>query len=158
MQRLYYQQHPNGGLVFAEADQAEHVSRIHRALSLSSSWGQFRRDMPSDALAELMPRILENLEWEDDEDHEEAPPLPEDEAPFDSSMIPGYDEGDYPEWLQASMHEVLPPELLQKFAEERSSVLNGLYWHIVPNNEEALVSDLRAQGFEVTRRDDLTFY
>jgi hypothetical protein len=146
--RFYYTVHPNGGLVFAEAGEAEHIHRIHFALENSKTWADFRRLMPTDEYAKIMEILEENLAGD---------PAPSESDPFDGGLVPGYYDGDYPKWLQQSMHETLPAELLERFAIRESSVLNGPYWSIDEAHERAIVSELRRLGHTVERRDDLSF-
>jgi hypothetical protein len=148
---LYYTTHPNGGLVFAEASTAEYNSRIHTALSTSKSWREFREAMPEDAYDAIIDQFRQALEEGDLEE------LPQDDDAFDGAFIPGYYDGDYPEWLQQSMDYLLPEELLERYGEMRDTALNGSYWHIDTEHEQELVEELRRLGQKVTRRDDLRF-
>jgi hypothetical protein len=90
-----------------------------------------------------------------DEDGEERPSS---SAPFESTDIGGYADGDYPMWLQPMMDQWLPADLLRKYASNESTMLNGSYWAIAKENVDALVTELRARGFVVTEAPELEFY
>jgi hypothetical protein len=84
----------------------------------------------------------------------ELPPL---DATFDVSMVPGFDEGDYPPWLQSEMDRYVPAAILERHATRRSSVLNGGFWAVEPRALASVIEELRAAGFEVTEKDDVQF-
>jgi hypothetical protein len=83
--------------------------------------------------------------------------VPDDEAPFNSGAIPGYGDGDYPEWLQTKMNVYLPAQILAKFGELVATRLNGDYYHIDPSYERRILSALRKLGCSARRREDLFF-
>src|SRR5688572_17936271 len=87
---VLYRVHPNGGLVFAGAARARRISRIHSAITKSSTWGAFRRAMPRDEYSRLVRALFD--------DNEEPRPRGTDE--FTCEHIPAYCDGDYPDWLQ----------------------------------------------------------
>jgi len=70
--------------------------------------------------------------------------------------VPGYCDGDYPDWLQEEMPGIMPDEILEKYGSYELTG-NGAYYHIEVEHEEAICRDLRARGFDVIRRDDLYF-
>ena len=77
---------------------------------------------------------------------------------FTSQSVPGYADGDYPPWLQQEMGELLPAELLERFAVREDTWLNGSYWFIPEDNLAAICDALRAQGWKLERAQDLEFY
>jgi hypothetical protein len=94
--RVLYRQGPNGGLVFALAEDAERVSRIHTALANARTWGEFRRLMPSADLRDVWAVVERQCA-------DYGVGTPSDADSFSAEMIPGFCDGDYPTWLQASM-------------------------------------------------------
>ena len=137
----------NDGLVFAEPERAEYIAGIHDALQNAKTWGEFK--------AKLDPEEYEQILFSFDENDE---PRPKNSDPFDASSVPGYCDGDYPDWLQQDMDYWLPEDILEKYATNEVTMLNGNYYHIDEGHEEAICRDLKALGFEVIRRDDLYFY
>ena len=93
----------NGGVIFAPPDEAIRVSQIHKAIGESKTWGQFREAMPENDYFELVEKIAGNYE---DCGEDEFDPLEDDF--FNCEQVPGFTDGDYPEWLQQDMDLDLP--------------------------------------------------
>ena len=83
--------------------------------------------------------------------------VPADEDEFDSGIVPGYHDGDYPPWLQKDMEDVLPENIAKEYGTIASTVLNGNYLSLPPEYEHQIVDSLKRQGYVVERRDDLSF-
>ncbi len=131
-------------VVFAERSRAERVAQIRAALENSATWGEFRRALPEG-------------EWEDifqdyyDDAEEKSP---DDDKPFDSDDVPGYAEGDYPEWLQQVQLDWFPPELIAKFGGDvGSTVLSGPVLDLPADRAEEIAAELRAMGHTVEETD-----
>lgn len=138
----------NRGLVFSEPERADHIAAIHLAIRTSKSWGEFRERMPPDELEQLMASTF---------DHQgETRPLDTDF--FDGEALPGWSEGDYPPWLQQEQGNVLPQDILHKFAQSVPTALNGSYWHIAEEKCDDVCSALRTLGFSVQCRQDQPFH
>lgn len=131
---LYWVAPQNSWAVFATEVRVRQIEGILHA----QTWGEFALLDPDTYAA-----VCEALE-----DEGESPPVGEDK--FDVSMVPGFDEGDYPPWLQAEMESCIPVALLQKHGQRGSSVLNGPYWEIPQTSMEPLADDLRAAGHVAT--------
>jgi len=94
----------------------------------------------------------------DHDDIDASPVEPADDAPFNSSVVPGYCDGDYPPWLAQEMHSHLPTPILQQFAGAESSAINGSFYTINPTHRDAIVKALTDAGFTVEERADLKFW
>ena len=151
---LFYREAANCSLVFASSDEAERVHQIHTAIETARTWGEFRDLMPDPDYQELVERFSEDWDEEADPDG----PMPPDNDAFDSSFLPGYCDGDYPDWLQTRAHEFVPRNLLEQFGWQEPSVLNGNYWCIDPENEAAIVLALGQIGIRAVKRQDLKFW
>jgi len=152
---LFYTNVPHmESLVFAPPKVAEYNSAIHHALE-ATTWGEFKALIPPEEYKQLLERVRAGeLDRYNDEGE-----LPSDDDPFDPDLwFPGFSDGDYPSWLQARQAEWLLEPILKRFAEHKTSVLNGDFWIIDPVCEKDMVEELRREGFRVTRRDDLTVY
>lgn len=128
------------GALFAERDAAERVAQIRDALHESTTWGEFRANLPDG-------------EWEDNLEpcFEE---VPADDAPFHRDMVPGYVDGDYPEWLRQSQLDWFPAELIEKYAGQvETTVLNGDVLDLPGFLADEIAADLRAMGHRVERTD-----
>lgn len=131
---LYWIATHNGWAVFATEARVRKIEAILNA----QTWGEF-------ALLDPGTYAAMGETWEDEG---ETPPHAEEQ--FNVSMVPGFDEGDYPPWLQAEMDSCIPVELLHRHGRRGSSVLNGPYWEIPETSMEPLAQDLRAAGHVAT--------
>jgi hypothetical protein len=128
-------------VLFAERSTAERVAQTFAALRESTTWGQFRANLPDG-------------EWEDNLQYCFDEDAPADDAPFHRDMVPGYADGDYPEWLRGSAAEWFPRSLIEKYGGSvETSVLNGDALDLPAGKAEAIAADLRAMGHRVTRTD-----
>ena len=143
-------------LVFAPPDVAVEVDRIHRAIEQSKTWGEFRQRMPTRAYTELYAGRFSD----DPEVLAEDPDLatPADGAPFSSSEVPGYCEGDYPLWIASVQERYVPLDLLRKHGTREDSSLNGSFWRVYSPHRDAILDALRARGYELSEREDLNFW
>jgi hypothetical protein len=149
-QEIFYRISPaNEGLVFSTPIDAFRNHTMRTAIESSKTWGEFRRALGEgdyhDVLREMSEAIAEPVE------------VPDDDDPFVSSRIPGDDDGDYPQWLQQKMDELIPADILAKFGEPVATMLNGDYVHIDPSFERRIIYALRKRGYKVHRREDLFF-
>ena len=148
---LYYRLSPaNEGVVIAEPARATFIADIHKAISTARTWGEFRELMPFEEYRQLV------IDFFGESGSFQA--VPADDEEFDSSQIWGYDDGDYPPWLQAEIGKVLPPDLLDEYAQPIGTRLNGDYYHIEECDLVALKGDLEARGYNLVDRSDLYFY
>ena len=158
---FYRNKRDQTSLVFAPPKVAEYNSAIHHALA-ASTWGEFKALIPPKEYKQLLKRLRDGeYDLDDDEgyDAHKQRNLPENKDPFDPDFwIPGFSDGDYPDWLQKDQDLWLPDSILKRFASYETSVLNGPFWNINPDFEKDIVEELAREGFSVTRRNDLTFY
>ena len=69
-------------------------------------------------------------------------------------MVPGYADGDYPEWLRQSQLDWFPPELIAKYGGDvETTMLNGDVLDLPGGQAEQIAEDLRALGHWVERTD-----
>lgn len=146
--KFLYATAPNGGVVFATEPRARFVSSIHTAIGSSKTWGAFRQAMPAEEYESVMASSFDEVDE----------PRPADEEEFDAMQVAGLGDGDYPPWLQAEMDHHVPPSVLERFGSPTSTVINGFYWHIAPENCEAACAALREMGYAVEDGGSLTFW
>ena len=85
--------------------------------------------------------------------------IPNAEDPFKiESICPAFLEGDCPDWLQTDQDIWVPKEILERWGTVESSMFNGPFWVIDPEQEQEIVGELGKLGILVERRDDLRFY
>jgi hypothetical protein len=148
--KIFYRVSPaNEGLVFAFANDAFRNHAIRTALEASKTWGEFRHSVGEQEYQAILNKMSLHIS---------GPVIvPNNEDSFNRYRIPGYGDGDYPEWLQTQMEQFLPADIVAKFGEPVATRLNGDYIHIDPSCEKRFVLALRKRGYEVHRRDDLFF-
>jgi hypothetical protein len=147
---IFYRISPaNEGLVFAIVDDAFRNHAIRTALETSKTWSEFRQAVGEYEYHSVLSRMSVDIS--------QPVVVPNNGDPFDHRRIPGYADGDYPEWLQSQMEQLLPADILAKFGERIATWFNGSYIHIDLSFEERLILALRKRGYEVHRRDDLFF-
>jgi hypothetical protein len=146
-------------LIFTSIDRAIEIDRLQRAIETSVTWGEFRQRIGRREYAALF-RDCFYIPHPDDapEDINEAALEPDDRAPFTSDAVPGFCDGDYPPWLAQEMHRHVPREILDQFATQGSSLINGPFWEIDIKHKDAIVKALWRAGFAVEERNDLLFW
>ena len=150
--RLAYRffEHDEEPLVLIDVESsAEYNERIHRALK-AKTWEEFRKLMPRDEYACVVREI--------DESRKDCgePPLRR-TGPFDPLTIPGYGDGDYLPWAAASLEQVIPQDLLERYAKREANMVNGAWWVITKECWQPLKSELEARGFRLIERSDLEY-
>jgi hypothetical protein len=145
----------NEGVVIAPPDIAERNSRLRNAIEGSMTalvtWRELLASIPEDDAQDLWGRIARAAA----NNSEESPSL-DDQASADA--VPGFNDGDYPSWLQQNMDSWVPPEIMSTFAEHQSSILNGPFWYIEPGHLERIKRKLRAMGYRVADGSRLNFF
>jgi hypothetical protein len=120
-------------LVFIDRDLAQELALLRTGIG---TWGQARELLPPRRWQDIVERL---------EGWEKEPPASAE--PFDLSQIPGYDDGDWPEWPAQLMLDWMPPELIARFGRSTASVLNGDFLDIAAQHEAALVTVLEGAGW-----------
>jgi hypothetical protein len=82
-------------LVFIPREAADELAGLRRVLSEAATWGDFTSHVAQGRFEDVVSRIERR---------------PADEEPFDADMIPGYADGDWPEWPAQQMLQWMPPE------------------------------------------------
>lgn len=128
--------------VFGIKDVAEHVARIHSALNSAKTWREFAELIGPDEFRFIVEDRLDESVGSIDPD-----------APFNPIEVPGYQDGDYPTWLQAEMLEWMPAEIAMKYGKVEMTALSGDFLEIQPEHVELVADALREAGHTVTRTD-----
>jgi hypothetical protein len=95
---------------------------------------------------------------DDDYDPEAWPPLPDDE--FDPRSIPAVCDGDWPPQIASIVHDDLPAEIREEFAESYETSYNGTYSMIDASLRDKVIAALEAAGHTVSENpaiDSLAF-
>ena len=131
----------DGHLVLVPREQADRLAVIHAAIHDSKTWEEFRSNVPDDAWRE----VLEAFEEQG----------PEPAEPFEADALPGYADGDWPDWPAQRMLNWMPVRIRERFGRVRDSVLNGPYLELDPERKEDIVAALETEGFRATEDADL---
>ncbi len=164
-QILHYRLHPNGGLVFATAANAEGTDRTADVLRTAKTWGEVRAGLSGSGWDDIQEQLLlcygdpEDLISEDGEGADVVR-WDLDDTPFSGpEEIPGFTDGQPSTalpWLQEDMDRWLPPSLLEHFG-MRQITSSGAYWHIRPELLERMSCCLHVLGYDVRDGSHLRF-
>lgn len=152
---LVYRTHPNGGLVIVPREIAVHSDRIHRALTNARTWGEFRILLPPGEWEAVVRMLRDIAEFYDDDG---VPIWEFGHHEFDGyNDIPAVPDGDYPPWLQKSLDDFIPLEVLTRFGKRKASARNGYFWCLPSENLPQISEVLEARGYTITSGADLRF-
>lgn len=151
--------------IFLKKEDYVRLRSIRHALETASTWGEFERLCPMgefEALALwhqrhgeyvykvdgafrfIEPQELKDFLEDGGQDYVITP-----ERPFDSSLIPGVEDADYPPWLACTAHDLLPMAFRERFEETVGSPAAGV-WQEYPAGEiDEMVIWLEREGFSV---------
>jgi len=132
----------NGAPLFATIETAEGTSATIKALESATTWGQFLDALPTQVASSIK---------EDFEDGE----LPDADQEFDPSDVPGFEDGDFPASINATMLRELPEPIIVEFGRKADTVLNGPSVEFRGADLPAILSALRDLGLTVIERPDL---
>ena len=151
--------------IFLKKDDFVRLSAIHHALETARTWYEFERLCPEEEFESLSLWYQWDGEYvyEDDGTFRFIQPdelddfsencgrdyiiTPEDE--FDSSRIPGVEDGDYPPWLESTADELLPSEFRERFGEGVASPVAGAWTEYPVSEIEEMMRWLGREGFSV---------
>lgn len=128
-----------GYLVCIPRERAEELAAIHDGVNGSSSWDDFRSRIPRGAWTELAKAF---------EEAESGP-----SEPFEADAVPGYLDGDWPDWPAQRMLDWMPEEIRERHGRVEDSVLNGPYLELDPLRKGEIARALSECGF-VVREDE----
>jgi len=127
------------GVLFARKQDAEDVAQIRKALENSKTWGEFRANLPSGEWEQNLELCFVDF--------------PADDKAFDTDDVPGYVDGDYPQWLKRTQLDWFPDDLIEKYGDRQTSVLNGEMLDLPASKAEEIAVELRAMGHSVEKTD-----
>lgn len=128
-------------LVLVPRQRAEELASIHAAVQESQSWDEFRSRIPQHDWRELV-RVFEENEEEPSE-------------PFEPDAVPGYADGDWPDWPAQRMLDWVPKPIQERFGRMRDSVFSGPFLELDPTCSDEIAEALERHGFQVSEDADL---
>ena len=140
--RLVYSRLNDDELVLIPEDQALELAEVQEAIRRAATWGELKSLLPR-------RRWLQIVQGYDEADE----PLPADAESFDVDKLPGYADGDWPEWPAQEMLRWMPKEIQERFGDVGASMVSGDSLLIDPASEIDVVAALEKAGY-ICRRDD----
>lgn len=160
-------------LVFIPTREAERLASIYAALNVAKSWGELRKKLPEGVYADILNNMIEDrgfesfyLYWieehsegtrdqafEDYQALEFSERLPNDNDAFDRADIPGFCDGDWPDWPQQEMLNWVPQAIQKAYGQVIDSTLNGPFLTFRTEDEKAIVEAFTELGYRC-RKDD----
>jgi hypothetical protein len=118
--------------------EARRLAALNDAIEQSQTWGEFLSRLEQDQAAQ---EYLSNHFGDD---------LPAPEEQFDSSDLPGFDDGDWPAWPQQKMLDWLP-DAVQTLGSVYATAINGDALHIDETLLDAVIAALAAEGIDCSQ-------
>lgn len=145
--RLIFGLRPRCGekaLILIPEHEAHRLAQIHRAISSAQTWGEFRERMPSadyQYVADFLAECGHGLSADSDD--------------FCSSDLPGFEDGDWPCFVEQKMFGWLPREICCRFGRSAQTTLNGPMLVLDVLRVDQILTALACAGFECVRDDKL---
>jgi len=139
-----------GQAVFGPRSDAESIQRMFDVVE-AKTWGEVRGILKPAEFAQLKEGYTFRLNDTDDPTYE-----PADDEPFDPDDAAAYSDGDWPLPLTFRM-DWLPQDLVDRYGEKVTTMLNGDYLAIEPKHLEDVANALRARGYTCTWDDKLVW-
>lgn len=118
--------------------------------------GEERYEETLDAWVEnKRDRLLDEGDLEGDDEPQVSLPDPNDA--FDTEELPGYADGDWPEFAPMVMETWVDKKTIKEHGHYVFPTLNAEYPVIDRNNEKTVVSLLEERGYPCARDDDLVW-
>lgn len=146
------------------------MQRIERAIESASTWGELKGLLPAGEFEQLKhwysnggeyvfydgsthlfisPQQLSELIADIGLDQFESDYLIRSDHPFSSGELPGYDEGDYPPFLELDQDKFLPRAFCHKYGKRVSSFISGSWWEFPASKYDEMKGYLASYGFSV---------
>lgn len=131
----------DGSVVVMPASEARRLAALNDAIEQSQTWGEFLARVEQDQATQ------EYLSYHFGDD------LPAPDEQFDSSDLPGFDDGDWPAWPKQKMLDWLP-DAVQTLGSVYATAINGDALHIDEALLDAVIDALAAEGIDCSQDAD----
>jgi len=162
-------------LVFIPVHKAEQLRGIYAALNAAKTWGELRKKLPDGVYADILNNMIEDRGFESFylywiEEHSEgtrdqafaiyqalafSERLPNENDVFDSATIPGFCDGDWPDWPQQEMLNWVPTVIQKTYGQRVDSTFNGPFLTFRTEDEKAIVEVFTELGYRCQKDDRL---
>lgn len=130
-----------GDLVFVEHGLAEELCAIHRGFL---TWGDAQRTLSSSRWNAIMSSL---------DDAEITRPSDPDRCELD--VVPGFADGDWPEWPAKLMLDWMPSDIAERYGHREDTTISGQYLAIDPKFEQEVVAAVEKNGWVCTKDEAL---
>lgn len=79
--------------------------------------------------------------------------MPIDSDKFESDWLPGFTDGDWPEWPAQEALRWVPRDIQQRFGKSASSVINGPFLTLDPSKANEIIAAMEELGYVCERND-----
>lgn len=165
----------DGGLVFIPVEKAKRLASIYAALKTAKTWGELRKKLPEGVYADILNNMIEergfesfylywieeHLEGTRDQAFKEyqalafSERLPNENDAFDRATIPGFCDGDWPDWPQQEMLNWIPQAIQKTYGQRVASTLNGPFLSFRTDDEKVIVEAFIELAYRCHRDDCL---
>lgn len=128
-------------LVFLDAGLAQELADLRDGFG---TWGQARAGLSASRWRQIMDTLGDG-----------GLLVPSDDVAFDLDYIPGYADGDWPEWPAQLMLDWMPRKIIEAHGAREDSVLNGEFVSLDPAREAAVAAALQDEGWALVKDEEL---
>jgi hypothetical protein len=125
-------------VVFTPAWLARRLDAIHGA----NTWARLRKAIGDAEYRTIVSRYLDCQDTDD-------PVEPRPRQHLVLAEIPGYSDGDWPEYPRQVMLDWLPPDIIERFGTIEPTMLNGNTLHLPASAADAIARALAGHGYDV---------
>lgn len=133
-----------GKLIFLPSETASGLSALWAVLKSAKTWDDLEQGLPDHRVEEIRERYMGG-----DAELDEITG----DAPFDLEEIPAISDGNWPEWPEQMMLEVIPQDVTKEFGDIQDSQHDGWYVQFKMADEAGIVGKLKDLGYKLTRDD-----
>ncbi|MCA1790160.1 MAG: hypothetical protein LC667_09965 [Thioalkalivibrio sp.] len=144
-------------LTFLQRDEAEGSAQVIDAYLEARTWGEFWQMLPDGSRDSLQGALLgrEADRLCDEEGDPADARLPDDADGFDTSLLPGAEELEFPALAHIDGWHWMPEDICWAHGVSTGSPAAGLWVEYPPSETFAVVDELTERGFVVWRDDEL---
>jgi len=154
--------------VLIPRSEALRLVSIHKAINHSKTWGDFKRQLRPEDWQEVLKGFPTLADYRDEESFasdEEAlesyhslrfgERMPIDSDKFKPDWVPGFSDGDWPQWPAQQALNWVPAKIQRQFGKTNSSALNGSFLKLDPQRAAEIIAAMEEIGYVCERNDAL---
>lgn len=138
-----------GSWLFVQDERVDYLTAIHHAIRTAKTWRQFWNLLPNyerDNLKDQLKWLASDAAADGDRENARRyrPKLAD---PFESGVLPGVGDGDYPPILNRDEVKWIPKDIVQRFGASDSSFSGGTFILFTQDDPNELLSAFAEHGF-----------